>query len=92
MVNFARNWGDAYGWCKSCYSAMRRRYWAELAGRFAEQARELGQDPADSRGYRWYSQDPDEVLRAAKRRRAEVGMLGSRSAAVTAISSSRLLS
>lgn len=69
-MGFARDAGDKYGWCKRCYSDMRRAGYATLAAMFAESAIAAGRDPAASRGYQYYSQDPDEVLRATRRRRA----------------------
>jgi 5-methylcytosine-specific restriction endonuclease McrA len=69
-VQFAGSWGDRYGWCKGCYSQARRTGYAKAAELFAEEERAKGRDPELSRGYRFYSQDPDEVLRAPRRRRA----------------------
>jgi hypothetical protein len=70
LVQFAGAWGDRYGWCKGCYSQARRTGYAMAAELFAEKERAKGRDPELSRGYRFYSQDPDEVLRALLRRRA----------------------
>jgi 5-methylcytosine-specific restriction endonuclease McrA len=70
IVEFSNHNGGRYGRCKECHSAIRRRYYARAAEYFAEHERAAGRDPADHRGYRHYSRDPDDVLLDAKRRRA----------------------
>jgi hypothetical protein len=66
---FAHARGGKYGWCVDCYLERRRVGYADAARLFAAAATKAGQDPSTSRGYRWYSQDGDEVLRFGGRRR-----------------------
>src|SRR4051812_38746117 len=76
IVRFASSWGDRYGWCKECYSRVRRTGYAVAAEHFAARERAEGRDPELSRGYRFYSQDPDEVLRGPSRCRRAARLRG----------------
>jgi hypothetical protein len=67
---FSRDRGARHGWCKSCHGAARLRLYTAARERRTKKWQEKhGSDlpPPPS----WYDQDPEDVLRLSRRRRAE---------------------
>ena len=70
ITDYALNRGGRHGMCKSCYTEARRAFYQRGRERNAATWRErFGTDVPP--GASWHDQDPDEVLEAPRRRRAE---------------------
>jgi 5-methylcytosine-specific restriction endonuclease McrA len=71
IVDFQRRRPPCEDVCKRCFQESMTRFHAAMAGRIAERERAAGRDPADHPGYRYYTQSPDDIMRAPGRRRRE---------------------
>jgi hypothetical protein len=70
IIEYSRDRGARHGWCKPCYSAVRLRLYTtsrEWLSKKWQEKHGSGSPPPPS----WYDQDPEEVLRLSRRRRAE---------------------